>query len=453
MASSTAPDTPRAPLERSLRLSVYEGLCFALMVGLGEVYFVADALRLGASRVEQGLVVALPLFFGSLGPLVALRLLRAFGARKPLVLAASAAQVLALLAIAAADRTGVSSPASLIVLASLYNASGQAVGTAWSSWMGELVPAAQRGRYFARRNRVIYAVTCLGILAGGTTLHHLEPRAALATAAPSFAFALVFGLAALARVASIGLHTAIHEPPYRGPTSPRRVARYFVTPRGAEVWRFLRLVATLQFVVYLASPYFTPFMLGDLGFSYLEFTLVSVWIVVAKVALLPAWGRAVDQLGPRAVLKLDFVLLALIPVPWIWAKGLGWVLLAQGLSGMSWAGYELSAFCLVIEGSYRNVRAHVFALQSVVNGTAQLAGGLLGGLIATAVGSEVRVLFALSAIGRLAVALALPRFLRTLPEHAHAGRREVLWRVIGLRPSGGLSLRALPAEGRESDDA
>ena len=57
-----------AALRRTLRLSLAAGSAWALMVGLAAAYFNAIALHLGASPLQLGLVVALPLALGGLGP-------------------------------------------------------------------------------------------------------------------------------------------------------------------------------------------------------------------------------------------------------------------------------------------------------------------------------------------------------------------------------------------------
>ena len=73
MTADAAPVAPPAPLDalvrRTMARSVVEGVLYAVMVGLGEVYFVADAIRLHASAVVVILVSTLPLFLGSLGSL------------------------------------------------------------------------------------------------------------------------------------------------------------------------------------------------------------------------------------------------------------------------------------------------------------------------------------------------------------------------------------------------
>jgi hypothetical protein len=142
-----------------MRLSLADALFYALMVGAGEVYFLADAVRLGATSLEQALVITLPLCVGTLGPLMALGLLGRFRRRKAVVVSAATLQALILFTIVLTDTKGTLSPRVLIGLASAYQMCAQAAGTAWASWYGDLVPARVRGRYFATRNRIAQVAT------------------------------------------------------------------------------------------------------------------------------------------------------------------------------------------------------------------------------------------------------------------------------------------------------
>jgi hypothetical protein len=166
--------------------------------------------------------------------------------------------------------------------------------------------------------------------------------------------------------------------------------------------------------------------------------LASLTVIVMKVAFLPAWGTLIDQYGARQLGSLAALLLALVPLPWLWANGLGWVLVAQAFSGFSWAGFELAEFTLLLETSYRSTRLHVFAALRVGNGLAQLLGGLTGALLLK-LSVELQALFAISLVARLLVAVS---FLRLLPPARRGAptirRHELLLRVIGIRPNGGV---------------
>lgn len=428
-----------------MRLSVIEGMAFAAMVGLGEAFFLADAIRLSASRLQQGLVVTLPLCVGSLGPLLSLLLLGRLRSRKPLVVASTLAQALVLLALAAASLAGRSSIGFLIAAATLYNVAGQFGGAAWSSWFGDLVPAEKRGRYFAVRNGWIYGTTFLGMLASGMVLARLEPTLpAEARGAGGVGYAVVYGLAACFRLTSAALHVVSPEPRYGGLTTRSRASRFIATRQGQGLGRLLLIGGAFYFAVYIASPFFAPFMLEELRFSYGQYTLASAAVIVAKVTLLPFWGRTIDQLGARPVFLLAATLVACVPLPFLWADGLGWVIYAQLVSGLAWAGYELGVFTLLLERTYRRVRPYAFALQSLSNGVAQLTGSLAGVWIASYDVVELRWLFGISLLARLAVSAVMPFVLVREPGERVVRHREVLVRVVGFRVAGGLGLRPIP---------
>ena len=435
-----------------MALSVLDGVLYALMVGFGETYFVANAVRLGASALELGLVVALPLCVGALGPLLALARLARVRHRKPLVVFMAGAQVAALLGIAALDDAALLGPRLLIAVVCLYQVLGQAAGTAWSSWFGDVVPAETRGRYFARRNRAVHIASCAGVIAAGALLQRLEPGAAgtVAAGAGGAGFRIALLLAAGFRAASVVALALSPEPRFRGLPRVRQMVRYVRTQRGTMAWRLLATTATLQFWVYLASPYFGPYMLESLHFTYLQYMAASVAVVVAKSTMLGGWGRVVDQHGARGVYGLVAILVAIVPLPWLWASGLGWVIFAQALSGFSWAGYEVSHFTLLLEASYKPTRPIVFAALNAGNGSAQLLGSLAGATLLVLGGGDMRVLFLASTVGRLLVGLLLPRLVPFRRGAPAPGRRVLLLRVIGFRPHGGLVHRpVLEAEEEE----
>lgn len=421
-------------------LSVIEGVAFALMVGLSEAFFLADAIRLSATRLEQALVVTVPLFVGALGPLIGVAVLSRMRSRKPLVAAAALLQGAGLAGLGAAAYAGVSTPIWLIIAATLHGFLGQCSGSAWSSWFGDLVPEGVRGRYFARRNRWAYAATFVAMFTSGLLLNGLEAGGVgPAETSRSPGFALIYGLAALFRVVSAGLHCFTPEPRFQGRTPIRRAVQFTRTPSGRGLVRLLSGNALFYFAVYLSSPYFAPFMLEELSFSYLEYTAATTLVIAVKVMVLSQWGRTVDQAGPRSVFFVAALIVGLIPLPYLWTEGLAWVLVGQALSGLSWAAYELSLFSLLLNRTYRGIRPHAFALQSLLNGAAQLGGGLTGAAILAALPSpNLRALFAISMALRLAVAAALPRLVPVQRDETMLGRRAVMMRVIGFRPSGGL---------------
>lgn len=439
------------PLQsRTLRVSLIEAACFALMVGLGETFFVAAAVRVGASPFQLGLVVGLPLAAGGLGSVGSVVLLRRFGTRKPVVLGAVVLQVTVLAALATSAFSGRLDAARLIGLVCFYQAGAMVAGTAWNSWFADLVPTEVRGRYFATRQRTVAFATCLGLLLGGVVLQLLENVGTAQHSPRMVGFALLFLLAALARLGSFVLLTRSHEPRHATISSFSRLRSYTRTDTGRTAVRLVLLGAALQLVTYLASPFFVPFMLQGLGFSYLEYTAATLSVVIAKMAVLPRWGRMVDEFEPRRTYALAAIFVAIVPLPWLWANGLGWVLIAQMMSGIAWASYEVSFLTLLLDSTKRRTRPHVFALHTLANGTAQFTGSLLGGLALAAASGNWRFVFGMSMLLRLVVALSIRAAAPGLRLEPRA-RRTLALRLVGFRVHGGFAVRPVASEGPDED--
>lgn len=438
-----------------MRLSLADALFHALMVGAGEVYFLADAVRLGATTLEQALVVTVPLCVGTVGPLISLALIGRLHRRKVVVVASATAQALVLFGIVVSDVLGALSPGLLIAFASTYQIFAQAAGTAWASWYGDLVPARIRGRYFATRNRIAQVATSTALIAAGVALQSLEPGAAgvVAPAAGGVGYALIFGASGLFRLVSAGLLAVSPEPPPEMLPSGKASLAFARSEEALPVRRLLVFAAVLQATVYMASPYFGPFMLEELQLTYVEYMAGSLAVVFMKFVSLPTWGRFIDRYGARAVFLLAAVLVAIVPLPWLWARGIAVVIAAQALSGLSWGGHEVSQFSLLLESSPARSRLHVFAAMSLMNGMAQLTGSLLGAWILAAVDRSFAVVFVVSAGLRLGVALAAPRIVPARLGAPSIGRRRLFLRLLGFRASGGIEVRPLPIDDDRGDDA
>jgi MFS family permease len=284
----------------------------------------------------------------------------------------------------------------------------------------------------------------------GLVLGALEPGAAgrVEHGAGGAGYTTLFAIAAGFRLVSAVLLALSPELRFAGMPAPGQVFRFLRTARGSIAWRVLVGGAVLQLTVYVSSPYFGPFMLEDLQFSYVEYTIASACVVLLKFVALPLWGRSVDAFGARPVYALAAVAVAVVPLPWLWANGLVGVALAQGLSGFAWAGYEISFFGLLLSSSYRRTRPVLFAAQSLCSGSAQVTGMLVGAALLGLFGRDLRLLFGVSLFARLAVALTAPRWAPAQARGAGPGRRAILVQVLGFRAHGGLVHRAVEAPER-----
>jgi MFS family permease len=164
-AQPPAPTEPPMPgttlatsaVQRGLRLSIVEGALSNIHVSVTTGAFLTGfALLLGASDFELGVIGALP-FIGQLFQFVGAYLEEQLSERRRLVVL-TAGVSRALWALFAAlpflgGLGGARLPIFLVVLAISQALIGVA-GNAWTSWMSDLVPPRQRGRYFGARNTI-----------------------------------------------------------------------------------------------------------------------------------------------------------------------------------------------------------------------------------------------------------------------------------------------------------
>jgi len=196
--------------------------------------------------------------------------------------------------------------------------------------------------------------------------------------------------------------------------------------------------------VCVSTPYFAPHMLETLAFTYPQYLAAQGAMIGAKVASLGVWGRWVDRAGALPTYRVAAVMVALVPLPWIVADRAGIVYFAQAFSGIAWAGHEVSILALTLGAVGPAQRAVLLTAQSVTNGVAQVAGGLLGTAIVGGLGVAYAWTFLVSAIGRMAVAVASPGWLHALAA-VHVRRGRMATRVFAWTPHGGPIRQLEPA--------
>jgi MFS family permease len=431
-----------------MRLAIVEGVLYAAMVGLGEFWIVADAVRLGSSPFLLAASVTLPQLVGALGAVGMLGLLRHAPARRPLVMTAVALQGGNLVVLGLLSALGVTTPALLVTLACLHQLFGMPAGTAWSSWFGEVVPRQLRGRWFGARVRWIHGTTFVAIVAGGLVLGAVEPASAgTRVEGGGLGYGLLYTLAGVLRLSCLALQARSWEPAFHPPALREHVRDVVTSRSGAGV---LLAGSAMLFAVCVSTPYFAPHMLETLAFTYPQYLAAQGAMIGMKVVSLGTWGRWVDRAGALPTYRVAAVLVGLVPLPWLFADRAAVVYFAQAFSGVAWAGHEVSLLALTLGAVGPRQRAVLLTAQSVSNGVAQVAGGLLGTAIVGGLGIQYTWTFLVSGVGRLSVAILSPAWLATLAS-VHVRRGRMATRVVAWTPHGGPIRQLLPPSPARSE--
>ncbi len=386
------------------------------MVGIGETYIPAFALAIGLGEVLSGLIVSVPMLIGGLAQLISLRAISWCGSYRAWIVGCSAVQAMAFLPLIWAAIQGNASPAWMFAVVSCYWGVGLAAGPAWNSWIAHVVPPQIRPRFFAKRTRLIQLATFSGFLLGGGILFVSGKLENVL-----LGFALLFGIAAIARAISVA-YLAMHRVNER--EYPFKQAAHLSIAENTEESKRLgvRLIvylASMQAFVQFSGPFFVPYMLKELALSYQQFVLLVGVAFVSKALSMPMWGSLAKRRGGKYILAVGGV--AVIPLASLWtiSDSVAWLCLVQAISGVTWAAYELGFFLVFLNDVSQKHRARLMTIYNLANAMAWFTGAMLGGWFLASGGathSTYHGLFVISTAGRAACLFFLWNFYRS-PSH------------------------------------
>jgi MFS family permease len=423
---------PRAPskLRRDLCASTTDGTAYAVMVGMGEWAMQPFVFALGMGAVLTGLVTTVPPLVGAVLQLVTPWGVRRVGSHRRWIVLCAMLQGLALVPLAGVALMGRVSPAVLFLLVSLYWGAGYACGPAWATWIETVVPRRIRARYFGWRSRIVQLGTLGAFMVGAWIL---RPRGAPGTAGegPLWRFAVLLGVAAVCRLVCAYF---LSRQGRAGPIAvvQRRVPIPEVARRmvhGSD-GRLLAFLLASQIATQVAQPYLGPYILGRLKLDYQSYFLLMGAAFLGRVAALPTLGMMAHQRGPRAVLWLGGAGLVAAPVLWMVSGSFASMLVAQFITGVFLAAFELSSLLMQIDHLRAEERTSMITTYSLANAACMSLGSALGGAVLTRVGGLTGAeswgayagVFGVSVVLRGVTLVLLGR----VPRHAPSTAAEVL---------------------------
>jgi MFS family permease len=427
----------RPSLRRDLAAISADGVAFSVMVGVGETYLVPFALALGIAAGQASLLATLPILAGSLLQLVAPAGVRRLGSYRRWVVGCAALQALCFVPLLAAALAGGMPALGLFAVGAAYWGFGMATGPAWNAWVGTIVPARLRARFFAQRARRAQLALLLGIVLGGYGLEVGKRSGEVL-----LAFAALFGIAGLARLVSARLIATQSEVPgLAGRLEAIHGSGVLGRLRGRDAGRIVAWLLAMQVVVNVAAPFFAPYMLGPLGLSYDGFMLLTATSFVSRVAVLPLLGRLAERGRAARVLRLGALGIVPLPALWLVSDQFLYLVVLQAFAGCAWAAVELATLLVFFEGLEQEIRTSVLALYNVGSAAAVALGSLIGAALFAALGAgpeAYAALFAVSSITRMAT---LPLLRRVVPPTAAPHAEEL--DTLAVRPSLGALQRPI----------
>lgn len=422
-APAERPPLSPAEVRRGLRCSTIEGALANVHISITTGAFVTGfALLLGARDFELGVMGALP-FLGQLFQFIGAYLEERWGTRKQMVLYSALVSRCLWAIIAALPFMRWLGAGQLLAFLVVLGASQAVMGissNAWTSWMSDLVPPRERGRYFGVRNTVAAVSVMISTWLAGMALDHFR-----GAGDEPLGYTVIFSVAVVFAIIAGCVLTLQPEPPMQRRAEQRRVGDLFSAPLRHARFRSFTLAATGWAVATgVASSFFNAYGLQNLHVSYQTLALFGIATSAVNLFTQPYIGQLQDKFGDKTVLIIS--VLGTVALPWGWVFATPDFLLPVWLtsifSGVFWPGINQGLMNLLMDRAPAEGRGAYVAAFGAVNGAGTFAASLLGGVLATALSGTVlhlggleighyAVLFVISSVGRLAMAWVFSRAL------------------------------------------
>lgn len=417
----------------TLNYSIKDGVAWSVSNALGSSYITPYALALGASNVQIGLLTSVPTLAANLSEVRTPKLMERIR-RKRIVTISALVQALMLLPIASiallfpvVGAKSLIAPMLVIILYTVYLLIFSFSEPAWSSWIGDLVPEQERGRFFGNRNAILGVASISAMLLGGIFLNILTPGQALS------GFVALFLMAAVAELVSWNFLRKEYEPRFKYKEEFYFTFSSFVRRmKNNNFGRFTIYVTLIVFAVSIANPFFAVYLLRELKFSYFVYVSIILSSPITQVIGMRYWGRFSDRYGNLLLLRICGMLVPVTPILLLVSPSPIYLFGVQALSGVFWSGFNLASSNYIYDCVTKQRLGICFSYFGALNGVGVFFGATLGSLIATYVNvgfmSILLFLFLVSGILRLAFSLLM---LPKLREVRTVEAPKPLWYHVG----------------------
>lgn len=427
--------TKNPVIEKSLRYSFLDGVFASIMVGCTETFILPYAVAMKASASLIAILVAVPNLAGAILQSKSATIAEHLGSRKALITRSVFVHALLWLPVIAIPYIFKENQAIyLIICYTVLMAVAQISLAPWSSLMADHIPDTERGSVFGWRNRILGMVNISSMFIAGLVLHLTRQNSGIGV---FYGFTIIFSVAFIARLISWKFLTKMYEPKLEIRPEHRFTMGGFIRKiRRSNFGRFVIFAAMINFAVYLSAPFFAVYMLRELKFSYLTYTVITLTATLTIFFMMTAWGKHADHVGNRRVLRLTSYFIPIIPVLWLFSHNVVYLVIIQIFSGIFWAGFNLSAPNFIYDAVTPEKRIRCIAYYNTINGVAMFLGAVSGSFLVNVLppvfGRRVFAIFLLSGFLRL-LALPVLSFIREVRQVKHVSNLRLFFSIMTAR--------------------
>jgi hypothetical protein len=202
--------------------------------------------------------------------------------------------------------------------------------------MADLIPGGRIGRYLSLRSAISAGTFLVSFYLLGYILDNYKVGV-------FSGFPLVYMITLAGCLGSLLMYFLIHAPVPLGEGEEPALGlkAFFREAKQNDIGMFIVYSTLVILTASISGAFFSVYMLQDLHFTYLTFTIIISVEFLARIVSLSFWGKMVDSVGAIKVLRLASILIPVIPCLWLFSSNIAYLMAVQCLSGLSWAAYDL----------------------------------------------------------------------------------------------------------------
>ncbi len=268
------------------------------------------------------------------------------------------------------------SPLVLILLWVINLIPGLIVGPLRDKWLSDMVPARHLGRYLSIRSFISAGSYISSFYMMGYFLDHAQEGI-------FSGFSVIFSVGFLVSMASVILYLITKVPVAIGEEtqSDMGFTAFIREARQNDLGTLIIFSAMIIFSASICGAFFSVYMLKDLHFTYLTYTIILSVEYVARMVISFFGGRWVDNAGAIKVLHFASFMLPLIPILWVFSSSIGYLICIQILAGLAWATYDICIQSYLFKATPAPKRLHYIIYHRSIVTLAAASGPLLGALL------------------------------------------------------------------------
>ncbi len=369
-----------------MRGVIQDGLTTQAMLTLtGGAFLVDFALLLGASNALIGVLAAIP-FLAQLLQVPAIYVVEKYRSRRAICVLTSGLARMSLLLIALIPffLFGANAVLVLTLCVLLYALLGAVSGCSWNSWMRDLLPQDRLGAFFAKRMGLMAAFGIVLNLAAGFYITWLEQHF---PAQKLHGYAALFLLGASAGLLGVYIISTIPEPRMAPPNIHGPFLRLLRRPlQDQNFRRLLMFQGAWNFAINLAAPFFTVYMLKNLGLDMRLIIALQVLSQSMNLLFFHLWGKISDRFSNKSVLRvcgpiyiICIFVFTFTTLPNKYVLTIPLLLLIHVFMGIATAGVTLATGNISLKLAPKGQATAYLAVNGLVNAVAAGVAPILGG--------------------------------------------------------------------------